>query len=759
LDTKAGLRKGGMSGPVVIAGRPAESRLLRALSYTDTHLQMPPTGKLPDAVIADFEMWIAGGAPDPREDTPAATTPLKGMDVETGRRWWSFQPAVEKPAPGVSDSRWPRNKIDSFILAKLDENRLKPSPEADRALLVRRAYLDLIGIAPTYEEVTAFVNDPDADAYERLVTRLLASPQYGERWARHWLDVARFAEDNNTSEATNPPYAYAWRYRDWVIEALNKDIPYDRFVRLQLSADLMAGATRQDWRALGYLGTAPVYHKEPRLSQEVLYTFATDDWDERVDAVSRGLLGMTVACARCHDHKFDPIPTKDYYGLAGVFASTMRAERPLREDIDPKTEKRFLWVAQRLFDLNVITGILANEDKQTNPEWAAKRLAELKAEMKSLVSEMQPLKEPYPEMFEKIAKYAAEPKEPPAVVAANAQATRRRAPAASREPFVNAVYDAALYVDGKDPFMTEMDYHPDEARNLPVMKAGSVTNVGEIVPRHFLSVLSKDSTVFKNGSGRLELGEKIFSDSASLAARVFVNRVWDWHFGRPLVGTTSDFGTQGEKPSHPELLDDLTARFMANGWSMKWLHREVMLSAAYRQSSKSRSDGNKIDQTNRLLWRMNSRRMDIESYRDSILKSSGNLTETMYGPSVDFDDATNARRTIYSRVSRGRLNTILRLYDFPDPMQTSPGRDLTTTPLQQLFVMNSAFMQQQADLLAKSAANAPDTESKVRVLFRKILARDPAPKEMDFGVTYLAENTLTRYAQALLSINEVIFWP
>ena len=247
----------------------------------------------------------------------------------------------ELPAPKTQDSQWANTKIDSFILAKLEEKRLKPSSKADKRTLVQRAYIDLTGLKPTYQEVEAFANDTSPDAYKKLIDTLLASPRYGERWGRHWLDVARFAEDNPTSEATNPPYPFAWRYRDWVIEAMNKDLPFDRFVKLQLAADLMPGSKREDLRALGYLGAAPIYHKDQRLSEDVIYTFVTDDWDERVDAVTRGLLGMTVACARCHDHKFDPIPTKDYYGLAGVFASTMRAERPLF-DVDPQIEKRVL---------------------------------------------------------------------------------------------------------------------------------------------------------------------------------------------------------------------------------------------------------------------------------------------------------------------------------------------------------------------------------------------------------------------------------
>jgi hypothetical protein len=768
LDTNAGLHKGGSTGPAVVPGKPDESRLMQALLYSDPHLQMPPTGKLPDSVIAGFKEWIAAGAPDPRKDALATTAgPLKGMSIEDGRKWWAFQPVKEMLAPKVQDVGWPKTKIDSFLLQQMERNHLKPSPAASRRVLIERAYLDLVGVKPSYDEVEAFAKDSSADSYSKLIDRLMNSPHYGEQWGRHWLDVARFAEDNPTSEATNPPYAYAWRYRDWVIEALNEDIPYDRFVKLQLAADLMPDAKRLDMRALGYLGAAPVYHKEPRLSQEVLYGFATDDWDERVDAVGRGLLALTVGCARCHDHKFDPIKQADYYGLAGVFASTMRAERPLRADIDPKVETRYLWIEQRLFDLNVITGILVNADKETNPEWAARKLAEMNAEMKQLQAEIQPLKEKYPELVAHVSKFNGDKI---TVKAANAgadaavQATtrRRRRELSSEDPFMNAVYDAALYVDGKDPFMTEMDYRPGEGRDLPVFKGGSVANPGEIAPRHFPLVLSEspqESRLTAKGSGRLQLADKIFTDAAPLAARVFVNRVWAWHFGDPLVATPSDFGTQGAKPTNPELLDDLAARFIAHGWSLKWLNREIMLTAAYQQSSRPRTDGDQVDPQNHLIWRMNPRRLDIEAYRDSLLKVAGALNEDLYGPSTDLDNATNNRRTIYATVSRGRMNSLLREYDFPDPMQTSPGREVTITPLQQLFVMNSSFIQKEAAVLAKSVEKEPDGRSKVTELFRKILLRDPTPKEMDLALTYLHQAALPQYAQALLSLNEVIFWP
>ncbi len=752
LDTKAGVAAGGSGGSVITAGKPGTSRLLTALRFTDPHLQMPPTGKLPETVIADFETWIAAGAPDPRTAAPAGetTAALKGMSIDAGKKWWAFQPISELPAPPVKNKSWARNKIDPFVLAPLEAKRFSPAPIADKRTLVRRAYIDLLGFKPTYEEVEAFAAESAPDAWTKLIDKLQAMPQYGERWGRHWMDVARFGEDNPTSEATNQPYPYAWRYRDWIIEAINRDLPYDQFVKMQLAADHMPNATREDRRALGYLGAAPIYHKDQRLSADVIGGFMTDDWDERVDTVTRGLLAMTVACARCHDHKFDPIPTKDYYGLAGVFASTMRTEQPLF-DVESAVEQRYFWVHRRLIDLRYSANLLTGEASTVVD--SESRVARWKLEIEELRKEMVTLREKNPKLIANIERFWTPPAPP------EQGAGRPRQPTASAEPFMNAVFDAAQFINGTDPQYTFIDYKPGEARDLPVLRNGNVATPGEIVPRHFLTVLSKGDSRFQKGSGRLELGERIFTDAAPLAARVIVNRVWDWHFGRPLAPTPSDFGVQGEKPTHPELLTDLAARFIAHGWSLKWLNREIMTSAAYQQSSKPRPELVKADPTNTLFWRMSPRRMDIESYRDTLLRASGRLSYTMAGPSEDVELATNVRRTVYGRISRGRLSPVLKNYDFPDPMQSAGGRDLTTTSLQQLFVLNSPFFFDSAAAISKVVGNLPTDSTRMRELYRRLLSRDPSPQELDLALTFLAKGTLEQYAQVLLSTNEEILWP
>jgi hypothetical protein len=781
VDTKSGLRKGGNGGPVLSPGDPASSRLLKAITYNQTDLRMPPMGKLPDAKIAAFEKWIAAGAPDPREDAPGtaavAPAPAKpGMDIETGRKWWAFQPVSPQPQPKYRDTaaatRWTRGKIDEFIFARLEHNKLAPSPEADRTTLIERASLDLTGLRPSFDEIQQFLADRNPKAYESLIDRLLASQHYGERWGRYWLDVARYGEDNPTSEATNPPYPFAWRYRDWVIDAINKDVPYDKFVKLQLAADLMPGTPRTDLRALGYLGAAPIYHTDLRLSKDVTETIFTDAWDERVDSVSRGLLGLTVACARCHDHKFDPILTKDYYALAGVFASTTAAPRPLAE-VDKETEQRFMFTAQRIFYLSYLANLM-NGEPGSKPEEAAKKVTQFTEEMIQARDSMAFLKESHPEMYAYLDNLARAPRPrgtPPqraAATAATADAPKpavapppaaRRRPGASDLPFMQSVFDAGIWIDGSDPDLTKVDIRPGVARDMNILPHANVAAPGAVAPRQFLTVLSKGDTTFKQGSGRLEFANDIFTQSGPLAARVIVNRVWGWHFGRPLVATESDFGVQGEKPSHPELLDDLAARFIASGYSLKWLHREIMLSAAYRQSSRPRPDGVAADPTNALLWRMNPRRLDVEAYRDNLLRASGDLDEKAPSLSFDLDAADNHLRTVYGRVSRGRLNTILALYDFPDPMMTAPQRELTTSPLQQLFVMNSPFMQERAADLVKRVSTAPDVPAKIRGIYRDAVNRDPTPQELDIAQTYLGKGTLVQFAQALLASNEVIFWP
>ncbi|MDB5385965.1 MAG: Planctomycete cytochrome [Planctomycetaceae bacterium] len=615
------------------------------------------------------------------------------------------------------------------MLAELERNQMRPATPADRRTLIRRLALDLTGVPPTFAETEAFIADPAADAYGLLVERFLASPQYGERWARHWLDVARYAEDHPTSESTCKPPRFAYRYRDWVIRALNEDLPYNEFVRRQLAADLL-DLPPSEIAALGFLGLSPVYHKEPKLSAEVIAVIVADEWDERLDTVTRSFLGLTVACARCHDHKFDPIKADDYYALAGVIASTQLVEAPLAKS-SPEVAAALNEVQREIVDVE-----LRVDYAKKNRKTAQGDLLDL-----TTFDEEVTLWEDRLKVLKSTPLFHG--------------------------PIANGVRDAGLWLNGVDPAWTLLDYQAGRSRDLPVYIRGNPANPGQIVPRRFLEVLaSQGSQPFQQGSGRRELADAMVRDAASLTARVIVNRVWGWHFDRPLVTTPSNFGRLGDLPSHPELLNDLAARFIASGWSIKWLHREIVLSATWRQSSHSLENNTDRDPDNRLLWRMNRRRLEAEAWRDAVLAISTELDATMQGPSVSLDDAKSRRRTVYGIVSRQKPADLLRLFDFPDAKRHAENRLPTTTPLQHLYFLNSPFLQQQAETVAQVALreSSEDQEAIVRGLFQRILLRNPTPDEMAdaLALVRIEKNEVPRenwsfLAHSLLATSEFLF--
>jgi hypothetical protein len=653
LDSREGVRKGGDRGPAVVPGDVAASLLIKALRYDE--LQMPPTGKLPESVIADFEAWIRRGAADPRDAGIAPAGP-RPVDVEAGKRFWAFQPPQRHAPPAVRQGGWVRRPIDVFLLAPLEQAGLGPAPPAEAATWLRRVTFDLIGLPPAPQEVEAFQADPSPTAREKVVDRLLASPHFGERWARPWLDLARYAEDQAhiVGEDRSLCYPNAYLYRDWVIRALNSDLPYDRFITLQLAADLVEPGDPADLPALGFLGLGPKYYDRGKLA------VMAEEWEDRVDVVSRGLLGLTVACARCHDHKFDPIPQQDYYALAGVFASTEMFNRPLDGSKPAPTDKK----------------------KRPDPS-------------------------------------------------------------------------TALHIvrEGK-------------AHNLNVFLRGDVNNKGPVVRRHFLSVLCcTGPEPFGQGSGRRELAAAIAARDNPLTARVLVNRVWGQCFGRPLVGTPSNFGSLGERPTHPELLDDLAVRFMDSGWSLKWLLREITLSAAYAQSCRPDARPAQADPDNRLLGHVPRRRLSVEAWRDAVLMAAGRLDTAVGGPSIDPQDPRQRRRTVYSAISRLDLNRMLALFDFPDPNTHSARRQETTTPLQKLFVLNSPFMAAQATALAErlgrevADSGAEAEQRRIHRAYLLLYGRPAAQAEVRLGLAFLAGGSSARwrqYAQVLLAANEML---
>ena len=590
--------------------------------------------------------WPGTAATDTDKATP--------IDWEKARKWWAYQAPQKNELPAVSNSAWPSERIDHFILARLDSEQLTPSPETTKRILARRLYLDLTGLPPTPAEMAAFLSDETGDAYERLVEELMQRRAFGERLASMWLNNVRYAEDQAHQVGANTAFFYpnAYRYREWVIDAFNNDVPYDKFIRKQLAADLIKDTSTGDLPALGFIGLGHKYYNRGRLDVKA------EEWAEQVDTLTRSLLGLTVACAQCHDHKYDAFTQKDYYALAGVFASTDLVDR-----------------------------MADGSEIKKDTEAAKKRI------------------------------------------------------------------DTIHMVHDKKP------------QNLHVFLRGNTETKGEIVPRRFLRVLSEgEPKPFTQGTGRLELAESIVSPDNPLTARVVVNRVWSMFFGRGIVTTPSNFGLLGTKPSHPALLDDLAVRFMENGWSMKRLIREMVLSSTYRQCSDESEANRAIDPGNTHLWRMNRRRLSIEQWRDSILAAGDNLERTG-GKSLELTDKKNVRRTVYARVSRKKLNDMLMQFDYPDPNVHAAKRSATTTAVQKLFVMNNRFMVEQAKRLAKRVTgDSPDASAEqVQSIYDILYNRKPSAAELDLALGFLqlpAESRLTRweqYSHALLAANEMSF--
>ena len=712
LETLAGISRGGSRGAVLVPEDPAKSLLITAVEYDDIDLQMPPEGKMPAADIAVLREWVKMGGVLPKY-TGKPRSAAERIDLEAGRQFWSFQALRDVAVPDASPhTERVRRPIDAFILARLHSEGLAPSPEADRRTLIRRVTFDLIGLPPEPAEVDAFVADDAPDAYERLVDRLLESPHYGERWGRFWLDLARYT-DKTASWLKGT--GQAWHYRDWVVDAFNRNRPYDEFVRLQLAADHLDDVAPRDLAALGFLGLSPTYWKEPRLAPSIIRTIVADEWDERVDVVTRTFLGLTVACARCHDHKFDPISVEDYYSLAGVFASTQFTDRPLL----PDDQARQVLAARRK-----VAALQEKIDKAKDKK--SDEVAQLKQQIEEI----------------------------------------RQATPGFDAPQAHVVKDAAIYVRPDGPDRTKLEYLDLEPRDLPVFKRGNPENTSpEPVPRGFPAVLSRGEPIrFQQGSGRSELVDALFGDAAALTARVFVNRIWEQHFGTGLVTTPSNFGLQGDPPSHPELLEWLAGEFIRRGWDIQWLHREIVLSSTYRQTSADNDDGLRVDPDNRLLWRMNRRRLEVEMWRDAMLAVSGELDATVGGPAVSLEADSNHRRTLYGKIDRRDLNRMLRMFDFPEATGHSPKRVHTSTPLQQLFVLNSPFVQNRAAAIVDRVWNAGDDRARVTTCYGLLFAREPTGRELDLAKRFVTGSTDAQartqwelYVHTLLGTNEFLF--
>ncbi|HZP83295.1 MAG TPA: PSD1 and planctomycete cytochrome C domain-containing protein [Chthonomonadaceae bacterium] len=714
LDSLTALLKGGNRGPALVPGDVQKSLLVQAVHY-DTALKMPPTGKLKAEEIAALTEWIKMGAPWPgakvSEEAKKAAQNGDYVITEEQRRFWSFRPIRKPPLPKVKNAAWVKSPIDRFILAKLEPKKLTPAKPADRRTLIRRVTFDLIGLPPTPEEVDAFLADKSPNAFAKVVDRLLASPRYGERWGRHWLDVARYADTKGYVFTEDAVYHNAYTYRDYVIRAFNQDLPYNQFILQQLAADrLPLGEDRRSLAALGFLTVGRRFLNDPVLIN-----------DDRIDVTTRGLMGLTVACARCHNHKFDPIPTKDYYSLYGVFASSIEPNPP--PAISPKAisepyeaynakkrdaEGRFRETVQA--QVRRLRGIV-----EKNPEGLPK-------EIKDTLQAFREGTDPDEKQLKKLEpQFEAEAQAQLKTLRETLEALKKNVPPTPE--FAMALQDAP----------TPVEPH--------VFIRGNAQNQGDAVPRRFLAILSgPERKPFTQGSGRLELAQAIASRDNPLTARVLVNRVWLYHFGEGLVRTPSDFGTRGEPPTHSELLDWLAATFMEQGWSIKKLHRLILLSSAYQQSSDSTPRARLLDSENRLLSHQNRQRLDLEALRDSLLAVSGQLDLKMGGPSVELTTAPYAtRRTVYGFIDRQNLQGLYRTFDFASPDTTSAQRHHTTVPQQALFMMNSPFVVEQAQHLARrpDIQALPDEAARIRAVYRLLFGRVPTKEETALGLAFL----------------------
>jgi mono/diheme cytochrome c family protein len=698
LDSGAALLKGGDNGPVVQPGEPDKSLLIQAVRQGGD-LKMPPKGKLDTDAVAALAGWVKMGAP-----WPEAATPTTGSSAvaEVRKSHWSFRPVTRPALPAVKNAAWVSNPIDRFVLARLEAAGLTPSPPADRRTLLRRVSFDLIGLPPTPEEVAAFEADTAPEAYERLVDRLLASPRYGERWGRHWLDVSRYADTKGYVFTDERRFPYAYTYRDYVIRTFNDDLPYDQFVVQQLAADqLPLGNDPRPLAAMGYLTLGRRFLNN---QQDII--------DDRIDVTMRGLQGLTVACARCHDHKFDPIPQKDYYSLYGVFASS----------VEPK-DLPLLGTPERTPELAAFEAELTKR-KAVVEKFRQEHQKELSQRNRKVRDELRGLQK-------KVDQW---------------QVVGRGAP-----PRAMVLNDMAAPVEPH------------------VLLRGNPRSPGPAVPRQFLEVVAGERRrPFKKGSGRLELAQAIASKDNPLTARVLVNRVWAWHFGQGLVRTPSDFGTRGEPPTHPELLDWLAATFMEEGWSVKKLHRLILLSSTYRQASDGNDRAAQADPENRLLGRMNRQRLDFEAMRDGLLAAAGRLDAARGGPAVDLTRAPfSTRRSVYGFIDRQNLPGLFRTFDFASPDASTAQRYTTTVPQQALFLMNSPFVVEQARHFVSrpDVAGQPSDAAKIDRLYRLAYGRAAAPEEIELGRRFLAEavrapaklSPWEQYAQVLLLSNEFMF--
>ncbi len=829
LDSRDGVLRGGDSGPAVVPGNPEKSLLIEAVRYQNPDVQMPPQNRLAAADVAVLERWVSIGAPDPRVASAEATAPAPvGMSLEEGRNFWSFRPVVKPQVPHVTNSSWVQTPIDAFVLARLEAEGMEPAPRADKRTLIRRVTFNLTGLPPSPEEVDAFLSDHSPDAFLKVVERLLESPHYGVRWGRHWLDVARYADSNGLDE--NLAFGNAWRYRDYVVEAFNQDKPFDQFLIEQIAGDLLPGADQASKTATGFLVLGAKVLAEP--DREKL---EMDTIDEQLDTIGKAVWGMTLGCARCHDHKFDPLKQSDYYSLAAIFKSTRTFAETNTGAIKHWHEHSFASDSDREKLKNIDAAI--SEKKKAASSFRSTAMAKLRTEARTKaaeylaaaaqfhasmpLSEVEAIAKPlglhprilhhcrlhlayhpddaflqawhqfaaehdhegierhYRSLFaEAEAAWAAVKKEDPKAAAlADSRLESARA----------ALYDPSgfLAVPNKPEFAfdteTLAEYYrlAEEARLLessapdlptamgvtdgdiharqPILIRGNHRNPGMEVARGVPQVMLAPQESLElpaDQSGRLELARWIAHPSHPLTARVYVNRVWRWHFGAGLVASTENFGKLGELPTHPELLDWLSSHFVESGWSTKDLHRLILASSTYQMASSHRreAENSRVDPENRLLWKFRLQRLEAEAIRDAMLAVSDRLDPSFGGKSIPlrnrqfvFDHTSidhtkydSLRRAMYLPVVRNNLYTLFEQFDFPDPTMPTGSRNATVVAPQALWMLNSDLVLDSAESWAKKLHEMPgDDVDRIQRAYVKALGRTPTSDETRRALAFL----------------------
>jgi hypothetical protein len=731
LDSREATLQGGDNGPAVVPGKVEDSPLISAIRYHDKDTAMPPKEKLPDSVIANFEAWVKMGAPDPRTTgavadagSKAAEWKKKEINLDEGRKYWAYQMPKKSELPTVKNAAWPKSDIDRYVLAKIEEKGLQPVADATKLDLLRRVTFDLTGLPPNTGDIQAFLKDTSPEAFTHVVDNLLASERFGEYWGRHWLDVARYAE--SSGKDINLPYPFAWRYRDWVIGALNEDMPYNEFVREQIAGDLLPYKDAVDQSkkivATGFLAIGTKPHNERNRRQ-----FALEVADEQIDTLTQAFLATTVACARCHDHKFDPIPQRDYYAMAGIFFSS----ETLFGTSDAVQNNN----GSDLIDLGRESGMPAGFEGIS-------------------LAQREQLKRNYDQL--------ADARDSKMREAMEARRTGKEADVFKilvvRQQMGDAKGQLTRYDQQGNPRILAMGvYDRDYPINSPIFNRGEATQPGnDVIPRGFVQVLFKNEPPkITTGSGRLDLANWLASEENPQTARVMVNRMWRWLFGRGIVATVDNFGAMGEKPTNPELLDHLAIRFVQNGWSIKKMVREIVLSRTYQLASQNAPQNFTADPDNTLCWRMNTRSLDAESLRDAMLAVSGKLD--LYPPEgspicrvsdqgreglirtlMVTQQPTNYR-SVYLPIVRDVLPESLALFDFANPALVTGDRETTNVPSQSLYLLNNAQVVSLSDAFARRVyESGKDQATRVTNAYWMAFGRAPTPQETQATRTFFS---------------------